>query len=185
MPHLFLDCETTGLPPKNADWRTDFKQFPFLVSIAWKFGAREVHYIVHSKTVVVTKDMEAIHGIDTKALRASIHEFDKIMKELVADARKAEKIIGFNTYFDTSIIKANCLRLIGDSFGKGMDLALNKERRVDLMRLAAAKLFNNKWPTLSALHEKLFEDDFNAHDALEDVLALERCWNEMVKRKLI
>ena len=190
MALLFLDTETTGLPPKNSDWRVDFNDFPYVVSIGWKLveksgASSALHRVVHSKTVTIPKEASAIHGITTADLRKSPYDFQHVMKELMADLVKCEKVIGFNTYFDTSIIKANALRLIGNVYGEEVDKALGKEKRVDVMKLAAAKLFSNKWPTLSRLYTKLFEEEFEAHNALEDVLALERCYNEMVKRKLV
>lgn len=43
-----------------------------------------------------------------------------------------------------------------------------------------------KYPKLQELHRKLFGCDFdNAHDALSDIRATEKCFWEMRKRKLI
>lgn len=182
---FFLDTETTGLPPKNSDWRVNYYHFPFLVSMAWKIGKIERHIIVHSKTVVVPKELTKIHGITTSDLRKSPHEFDYIIQCMLDDLKDCDLVVGFNTYFDTSIIKANAMRLLGDQIGSQVDKALGKDKRIDVMRIASTKLFKNKWPTLSKLYEELFNEKFQAHNALEDVRALERCYNEMKKRKLL
>lgn len=43
-----------------------------------------------------------------------------------------------------------------------------------------------KWPTLTELHVKLFECEFEgAHDALDDVKAMVNCFFELKKRGII
>lgn len=43
-----------------------------------------------------------------------------------------------------------------------------------------------KWPRLEELYDKLFPGEtYPAHNAIEDVRALERCFRECVKREII
>ncbi|MCK4248692.1 MAG: hypothetical protein KAX15_02825, partial [Candidatus Omnitrophica bacterium] len=45
---LTLDIETTGLPAKGADYKTDFVDFPRIVSMAWKIKDEPtVEYIIN------------------------------------------------------------------------------------------------------------------------------------------
>ena len=42
-----------------------------------------------------------------------------------------------------------------------------------------------KWPTLSALHQKLFRKGFDCHDAKADVEATRRCYEWLSKKGII
>lgn len=43
---LTFDCETTGLPAKEAKWDVDFAEFPNIVQLAWSVNEKERSYII-------------------------------------------------------------------------------------------------------------------------------------------
>lgn len=185
--NLFLDIETTGLPGKFLNWEKDYKKFPYVVELAWIFKNKRQRFIIHQEGRKIPAEASKIHGITTKMANdiKTTQPASFVYGMLLCDASNAANIIGHNVYFDTSIIKANILRLHGENSeqAKISNDVFHKDKRIDTMK-SSQKIFR-KWPKLSELHKYLFDDEFKAHSALEDVTACERCYNEMVKRKII
>jgi DNA polymerase III epsilon subunit-like protein len=185
--NLFLDTETTGLPPKGANWDVDYKVFPYIVSIAWKIGKRQQYFIIHQEGRVIPKEATAIHGITTKMANdpEQTQPASFVYSMLMCDAEQAINIIGHNLYFDISTIKANILRLHGPKSKQASisNDVFDKDKRLDTMR-GSMSLFG-KWPKLIDLYKKLFNEEFEAHNALHDVVACERCFIELRKRKIL
>lgn len=183
--NLFLDIETSGLVPKGLDWRLDFLKFPYIASIAWKIGDTRHHYIICDTTYTMPKEATAIHGITSTMVYRSEYNPLQVYELLAKDLDVADKVIGHNIYFDSSILKANARRY----FGKAMltieiEDGLSKEKRVDTMR--AGQVLTGKWPTLQELHKKLFGKQYsNPHSADTDVLAVEKCYNELKRIKIL
>lgn len=184
--NLFLDIETSGLIPKGKGWEHDYKEFPYVASIAWKINNRLSHYIVHDTNYVMSKELTKIHGITNDMLHRSTTNLREVCGLLAKDLIFAEKIIGHNIHFDTSIIKANAKRYFPnciefDHMVKGLD----KEKRICTMR-AAQPLMGGRWKSLQELHMKLFKKRFsNAHSADADVEALERCFNKLKQMRYV
>jgi DNA polymerase III epsilon subunit-like protein len=185
--NLFLDSETTGKPEKFMNWETHYEQYPYIVSLAWKMNSVEKYFIVHQEGRKIPKDMTAIHGITTKMgndpEQAEPASF--VYRAILMDAKQALNIIGHNTYFDVSILKANILRTFGPKSkeAKIANEVFDKDKRIDTMR--ATQKYFKKWPTLTELYVYLFNEKFEAHSALNDVRACERCFNELMKKKMI
>lgn len=186
--NLFLDIETTGLPEKGSNWREDYMTFPYVVEIAWVVRNKQKRFLIHQEGRKMPKGAQDTHGITTKMSNdiELTQPASFVFGMLLTDAYDAVNIIGHNLYFDTSIIKANILRLYGEDSKEAevAETVFHKDRRIDTMR-ASQRLFG-KWPRLSQLHEYLFEEEMvGAHGALADTLATQKCYNELVKRKLI
>lgn len=178
----FYDVETTGIPPKGAKWDEDFETFPNIVQIAWVINGKERSFIIYPEFWNIPEESIAIHGItQLKALENGVR-FEDIIGEFIEDCLKARLLIGHNIYFDTSIIKAMILRLMGKEYyeSKNVEDALFKGKRIDTMmktiKFVGALKENGKpgkFPKLSELYEKLFPGEhFPAHNALDDVRAL-------------
>ncbi len=196
-----LDLETTGLIPKNARYETDSEKFPYILSMAWCVVEQEYDPNLHIKSVLKyeyiinqegrTVPIEAtkINGITQEMCDASKFNTFTTLLQFMMDADGSDLIVGHNIYFDTSIIKANVLRIISggktpmEMFNK-MTAILHKDKRIDTMRLCH-KLFGGKWPTLEEAYFKLFGKTFKAHSAGNDVDAAYRIYLELEKRGLI
>lgn len=196
MKTLVIDIETTGLPPKDADYKIDFMKFPFIVTIAWKINDEDTKYfILNQEGVDIPEEAIKIHGITNEMARASHYTLMMVLIDLLSQAEGTNEIIGHNIFFDTSIIKANILRLIKsgitdqDFYDKFEEL-LHKDRRIDTMR-KSIKFCNipgprgPKWPKLTELHQILFKQGFEAHNSKDDVEATHRCYVELKNRKII
>lgn len=180
---LYLDTETTGLPPKGADWRTDYQDFPHIVSIAWSFHGEEHYYILNQEGRKIPDDATSIHGITTEQANKSEHFGPLIIGDFLIAAKNVDVIVGQNVYFDTAIIKANVLRWFGvDSLAANLaEEALHKSKRIDLIRVAQ-KQFGGRYLKLSEIHARLFDTPYVGHHALEDVRACRKCYEELMKR---
>lgn len=185
---LFFDTETTGIPQKDAKWDVDFMAFPHIVSIAWILNDKEKQFIIKPDGWTIPEAATAIHGITTEQAVKEGVPFDKVIMEFIEDCNAAHLLVGYNMYFDTSIIKANVLREIGQEYYNAeCEDALYKGKRVDPMKkvikFVGVKFENSnrlKYPKLTELYYKLFEEEFDAHQALSDVKALKRCIPELV-----
>lgn len=183
--NLFLDCESTGLIPKDYQWRTDYARFPRIVSLAWRIitdkGPVDQSYIINQGGRNIPEGAIRVHGITDEICSESPYFIQEVLIKLSNYLILADKIIGHNLYFDSALIKANALREFGEAsqiIKKIVD-GLDKYKRIDIMRKSAT--FNKGYITLAKLHQKLFNESFKAHDAMEDVKALERCYYELVR----
>ena len=191
---LFFDTETTGLPPKNARWDEDFKEFPYLCEIAWIFGRKTESHIIRPDGWTIPEDASKIHGITQKYAEEHGERLADVLEQFVWDCHHAEFICGHNIYFDISVIKANIMRSYGREFYNAGDTeaALFKGKRIDTMRASMKWVdarFDSgrlKFPSLSELYGKCFPGEtYQAHQALDDVRATARCLPVLVKEGLV
>ena len=190
----FFDCETTGVLAKGLEWDKDFNQFPHVVQLAWAFGEIEKMYIIKPEGWEIPAEVVKIHGITTERALAEGVPFAVVIDEFLADANAAPLVCAHNIYFDSSMIKADVLRVCGRSYyDEKAENALFKGKRIDTMMKTikfVGACFENgrpgKFPKLEELFAKLFNGEtFEAHNALEDVRALRRCVPELVNLGII
>ena len=97
--------------------------------------------------------------------------------------RPFEAVVDINK-FDKKIVGAEMIRL-------GMKDELEKKKSyctmqssIDFCKIPGK--YGYKYPKLQELYKKLFGSEFeNAHDAMSDIEATEKCFWELRKRKLI
>lgn len=191
MKPLYLDIETTGLIPKGAEWRDDYEDFPFLVSISWIFNGRTYDHLIKPEGYDIPKESEAIHGISySEAIYIGI-PFVNIIYDIIGQAENATHIIGHNLHFDISVIKANILKYNGNIDQANKALAPGKRICTMLSTMQIVKATHPgtrriKWPTLQELHEHLFGELFDdAHSSKADIEATKRCHEALIERGLI
>jgi DNA polymerase III epsilon subunit-like protein len=191
---LIFDVETTGLPPRNAKYDTDYNSFPHIVQIAWWFNGVHRNHIIKPVRYEIPEETTEIHGITTEQALEEGELFQAVILDFLEDCLIAKKIIAHNVYFDVSIVKANILRVGCDrgTFDNVVSPALDKSKRIDTMmktiKFVDAKYPDGrggKWPRLEELYFKLFEETFPAHNAHEDVKALLRCIEPLVENGVI
>jgi DNA polymerase III subunit epsilon len=190
---LVFDSETTGLPAKGANYATDFNQFPHVVQLAWWINGVHKSYIVKPDGWEIPEEATKIHGITTEQALLQGVPFAKVADEYIHDCMIADIIIGHNIHFDSSIIKANILRMgMTNYYNDLVEPAMDKSKRICTMmktiKFVDAKFENGrggKFPRLEELYAKLFDDSFPAHNAHEDVKATLRCVEELLKIGII
>lgn len=194
--NLFTDVETTGLAPKNAEYKTQFHLFPDIVSIGWKVDEEPTKdFIINQEGREIPLQASNLHGITTEIANASPHFIKPVMEEFI-DLNVPEKCIGHNIYFDSSTIKAQVLRLVAKSkltkaMYEKLEEILHKDRRVDTMKLTTKYCdlpgkFGPKWPKLEELHFKLFGTlPEKSHSSGSDVDTTHKCYVELVRIGII
>ena len=189
---LVFDTETTGLPQNYRAPLTDFNNWPRMVQIAWqihdvKGDLVEVkNYIIKPEGFSIPFNSEKIHGISTKmALDKGIALRDVLVhfKEALSNVKY---IIGHNISFDNNIVgceflRSDMLNILSDKIS--ID---TKEEGTDFCQLPGGRGGKFKWPSLSELYIKLFNESFaEAHNASADVEATTRCFLELVRLGVI
>lgn len=191
---LIFDCETCGLIPKGCKWNEDYKEFPNVVSIAWIIGDKEEYHVIKPIGYEIPEESTKIHGITTEYAKEHGEVFADVIDKFIKDCLDAGMICGHNIHFDTSIVKANILRYMGQSWYDAYlcEDALYKGKRIDTMtstmKWVDARAINGrlKFPNLSELYHRCFPgQDFNAHDALCDVKAVRDCLPKLIELGLV
>lgn len=187
--NLIFDTETTGLPEKHFNWRVDYKLYPRILTIAWKVRSQVKHFMIDQEGREVPKGATAVNGITTKMAndKKTVKPLSFVLGMFIEDAFTAGNIIGHNVHFDTSMVQAETLRLYGPKheLSRIVEESLHKDKRICTLQWGK-KLFKGKWPKLIELYAFLFPGEiFPAHDAVSDMLACERCFNEMIKRGIV
>ena len=190
--YLVFDTETTGLP---LNWKaplTDFDNWPRLVQLAWqihdiKGGLIEVkNYIVKPEGFTIPYNAEKIHGISTKKALDEGLSLKEVLSFFSDDLSKAKYIIGHNISFDNNIVgceflRSNLSNLLVDKIS--ID---TKNESTEFCQLPGGRGGKYKWPNLSELYKKLFNDSFSeAHNASADVEATTRCFFELIRINVI
>ena len=179
--NIAFDIETTGLPPKGADWEIGYKDFPHIVQLSWIVGEKENDYLIKPEGYEITAEMTAIHGTSHEQAMKNGHDLILVLKSFLFDAAGCENLIGHNINFDTSVIKANLLRRGFDK--ERFNEILHKDKRYDTMLKAMPVMGVSKWPKLGELYQFLFKKDIdNQHNALVDIRATVECYLELKKR---
>lgn len=187
---VYFDTETTGLPPKDAQWDIDYESFPHICQLSWIYKGREENHIIRPDGWTIPKEATDVHGITTEYALEHGEDFGGVVGAFLVDCHEAKLICGHNLYFDISIIKSELMRR--DAYGQFADDALFKGKRIDTMRpsmkFVDARFSNGrlKFPNLTELYSRCFPgQSFPAHDAMEDVRAVARCLPVLVEHGII
>ncbi len=183
--YLIFDTETTGLPQDFSAPISNSGNWPRLVQLAWQL--HDDHgYLIHARNEIVYPDgfdipfnAEKVHGISTEKARIEGRPLAKVLSEFHADVKQAKYGVGHNIRFDYNIVGAEFWRLEQQEEARQiMDLPAIDTKNDATTRYCAipgGKGGRFKWPTLSELHHKLFEEPLDqAHNAAADVEATAR-----------
>lgn len=187
---LYFDTETTGLPPKGAQWDIDFESFPRICQLSWIYQGKENNYIIRPDGWTIPEEATAVHGITNEYAKEHGVALEFALSEFMCDCKDAKLICGHNIYFDISVIKSEYMRC--GQYNDIVDAALFKGKRIDTMRPSMAFVdarFSSgrlKFPRLEELYARCFPGEtFPAHDAIEDVRAVVRCLPVLVRKGII
>ena len=136
-----------GCPPKGAKWDVDFAEFPNIVQLAWAVNEKERSFIIKPEGWEIPEASIEVHGITAERANAEGVPFADIIDEFLEDCKKARLLVGHNIYFDTSIVKAMILRIMGREYydAKAED-ALFKGKRIDTMMKTIIELKPKEYP---------------------------------------
>lgn len=188
--YLFFDTETTGLPKNFKAPVTDLNNWPRMIQIAWILCDNEgnrietADFIIKPENFIIPKAAERVHGISTEKALAEGKDLEKVLIQFNNLVDEAGFIVAHNISFDEKILGAELLR-------KNIKSEFAQKRKLCTMLASTnyCKLpgrYGYKWPKLSELHIKLFGEDFDeAHNALMDINATEKCFWKMREIGLI
>jgi DNA polymerase III subunit epsilon len=187
---MIIDCETTGLP---RNWKapvSDLDNWPRAIQIAWSlFDRSDAHiesatHLVRPEGFIIPEDVRRIHGISTERALAEGKRLSDVLQEFSAAVGKAGIIVAHNLRFDESVISAEYHRLRLQPPFAGKRRICTMMQSTDFCKIPGT--YGYKWPTLSQLHQVLFQCGYEeAHDAGADVAACAKCFLELKRRRII
>ncbi len=188
--YLIFDTETTGLPKNYKAPVTDLNNWPRLVQIAWRHCDNsgnilsEPNYIVKPQGFNIPEDAVKVHGISTETAINEGIDLEVVLNEFSKAMERSNFLVAHNMKFDEKIVGAEFLRADFDNRLTDIPKICTMEMSTDHCRLPGP--YGYKWPSLSELHYKLFNEYFDeAHDAAVDVRACADCFFELKERGVI
>ncbi|MES2799744.1 MAG: DNA polymerase III subunit alpha [Bacteroidota bacterium] len=187
--YIIFDTETTGLP---RDWNapiTDTSNWPRIVQIAWQLHGENGELIEHKDFLVkpdgfdIPFDAERIHGISTDLAYQYGEPLEVVLNDFKRALGLAKFVVGHNVGFDLKVTGCEFVRLQDDIEISSLPvLDTCTEQTALLCKLPGGRGGKFKLPTLSELHEFLFQAKFDeAHNATADVEATTRCFLELIR----
>lgn len=185
--YLFFDTETTGVPRNYKAPSSDTRNWPRLVQLAWiltdENGNRinTGNLIVKPDGFVIPTDAAKVHGITTQRAMKEGIPLNGVINQFKVDLDVATCIVCHNVEFDKKIVGAEMIRLgMRDEVGRKTSLC-TMLASTNFCRIRG--YYGYKYPKLQELYRKLFGEDFDdAHNAMSDIEATEKCFWELKKR---
>ncbi|MBC7861797.1 MAG: PHP domain-containing protein, partial [Bacteroidia bacterium] len=190
---LIFDTETTGLPRDYNAPVTDLDNWPRCVQVAWQLHDESGKLISHNSIIIrpdgYTIPFKAveIHGISTERALQEGADLKESLLEFAEALQHTKYLCGHNIEFDINIIGAEFIRSgMSDLFAGKAILDTKSDSTTEFCAIPGGKGGKFKWPTLTELYTKLFNQSFEeAHNAAFDVNATARCFFEVVKRGIM
>jgi len=190
--YLIFDTETTGLPKSWAAPISDTDNWPRCIQIAWQLhddmGNLVEHqdYLINPEGFNIPYDAERIHGISTELAQQQGIQLKEMLEKFNIALSKAKYIVGQNVGFDINIMGCEFYRMgISSPMSQMPILDTCTEVTASLLKLPGGRGGKFKLPTLTELHQYLFNEPFaEAHNATADVEATTRCFLELIRTEI-
>jgi len=190
--YLIFDTETTGLPKSWAAPISDTDNWPRCIQIAWQLhddmGNLVEHqdYLINPEGFNIPYDAERIHGISTELAQQQGIQLKEMLEKFNIALSKAKFIVGQNVGFDINIMGCEFYRIgISSPMSQMPILDTCTEVTASLLKLPGGRGGKFKLPTLTELHQYLFNEPFaEAHNATADVEATTRCFLELIRTEV-
>ncbi|WNH13632.1 DNA polymerase III subunit alpha [Thalassobellus suaedae] len=187
--YLIFDTETTGLPKRWDAPITDTDNWPRCIQIAWQLHdamgncIESQDYLVQPEGFNIPYDAEKIHGISTELAQEQGIPLAEVLEKFNEALGKTKFVVGQNVKFDLNIMGAEFVRgALENPLQELPVLDTCTEHTASLCEIPGGRYGKFKLPTLSELHEHLFNVGFSeAHNATADVEATTRCFFELVR----
>ncbi len=189
--YLIFDTETTGLPKNWNAPITDTDNWPRCVQLAWQIHDGEGRLIEHSDYLIrpegyeIPFESEKVHGISTALAEAQGLPLEEVLQAFETALGQAKFVVGHNLNFDLKVMGCEQVRAGFESRLLNLTvLDTCTEETAKLCRIPGGRGGKFKLPTLTELHEFLFQSPFEeAHNATADVEATTRCFLELIRRQ--
>lgn len=189
--YLIFDTETTGLPKNYNAPVSDTDNWPRCVQIAWQLHDERGNllenkdFLIRPEGFNIPYDSEKVHGISTELAENEGVSLEEVLEQLNQVLQKTKIVAGHNVGFDLNVIGCEFFRKNFETplFEKKV-LDTCTEQTAELCKLPGGRGGKFKLPTLTELHEFLFDQSFvEAHNATADVEATSRCFLELIRRE--
>jgi len=188
--YIIFDTETTGLPKRYNAPISDIDNWPRAVQIAWQVHDKWGNLIEHQDFLIqpedfdIPYDSEKIHGISTALAKKEGKPLNEVLDAFNQALQEADFVVGQNVDFDVKIMGAEFYRSKVESPLTEMPvLDTCTEKTAKLCQIPGGRGGGYKLPTLTELHEFLFNEPFKeAHNATADVEATSRCFLELLRK---
>lgn len=181
---LFIDTETSGLPRFRRAPIWLLFNWPRTVQLGWILTDNEGNEIKSTcKTIRPGRKQYssvsvAIHGISHEEARKTGSVRREVLEEFTEDLQKAQEVVAHNIEFDYRVLRAEFFRSWKPDSFKKKKLRCTMTESTEFCALPRGEGF--KWPSLTELHQKLFNAKFDQqHNALVDARACMRCFWEL------
>mgnify|MGYP002508459299 CR=1 FL=1 len=194
---ICFDTETTGVIPRGKEEPLVYtNDFPHVVQLSWKLGDKEGDFIIKPDGFTIPDAAAAVHGITTdRAIAEGVPYHDAFM-QFFADVKASTALCAHNgAAFDIRVIVAEYVRMSNVeraskfwAFLKSLPL-YDTMTEPTIINFVGARFRDGKpgkFPRLEELYAKLFNgESFPAHNSMEDVRALAKCFWECRNRGFI
>jgi DNA polymerase III subunit epsilon len=187
---LFFDTETTGLPKDYKAPVTNLSNWPRLVQLAYLYYDGDGNLLSSGNHIILPEgfsiptDSSKIHGITTEIAMSRGVKLSSVLNQFNDLVLRSGYLVAHNMSFDEKIVGAEFLRV-------KMDNPIPPKRKICTMHSATEfcnipGYYGPKWPRLSELHFKLFNEYFEeAHNAAVDITATAKCFWELKRRGVL
>lgn len=190
--YLIYDTETTGLPNNYKAPITDADNWPRLVQLAWQLHAADGslieadNFIVKPEGFDIPFNSEQVHGISTKKALEEGIPLQEALGRFTEVLGRTKIVAGHNVEFDNNIMGAEYMRVGNSAPIMDMVSVDTKNESTEFCAIPGGRGGQFKWPKLTELHVKLFDEEFDeAHNAAADVAATSRCFLELIRLQVI
>lgn len=196
MNYLFFDTETNGLPADYNAPITDSANWPQILQLAWVLTDESGKELASANDLIAPNSSDfrldagaaAVHGITLERLNEEGIWISAALLAFGEAVRQAGALVAHNIDFDASIICAELHRqgyaYTPETMGHGAQMICTMKKSAAFVGIRTSRGY--KWPNLGQLHQKLFNEGFDgAHDAMNDVRALMRCFFALTERGVI
>jgi DNA polymerase-3 subunit alpha len=185
---IIFDSETTGLPDNYQADVTDVDNWPRIVQLSWQVYTvkgelfKENNFLIKPVGFEIPFNATKIHKITHDYAVNNGTDLQSVLNIFSEDIKNVLFFVGHNIEFDIKVISCEFFRV-------GLPLNNFNKKIIDTKKesvnFCAIKLKENsvryKWPTLSELYNKLFNDhNIIFHNSLYDVIATARCFFKLI-----
>jgi DNA polymerase-3 subunit epsilon len=176
--YLFFDTETTGVPAGND--KVHMCQLAWILQSDTAKNLAHGNFLIRPEGWTIPDEVAKIHGITTAIANTEGYPVGEVLSVFAATTYFPIRLVAHNIQFDMAIVACEFSRLSWENSLHGKETLCTMQASTALCALPRKSGGGFKWPKLMELHQKLFGREFEgAHDALNDVKALVKCFWEL------
>lgn len=206
--YFFYDTETNGLPSVYNAPAEDTDNWPRVIQLAWSVYDAEQNLVSQNKHLIKPNGWQLptvetflskgksqeeaeknasfwpTNGFTMELLETQGKEFINVLHQFIADRQACTFAIAHNQFFDSRVMRAEIIRL-GQTVEFTQTKICTMMKSISFCNLPGKNGKGKKFPQLSELYKILFNSEFDAHDAGNDVDACAKCFFELVRLGII